>query len=298
MHGIVARRCSRCCCARGGRRPDAGPARRGARATARSGSASPRAPGSAATAATTSPSSDDDEDGEWESDCAPGPVRVSLRVRGGRVADAHAYVGGRWRPPEGQTTDLGTGAGPAGGGRPARAGRAAPGGTPRSWSPRPRWPTARSCGRPCSGSRGAAELPLETRRQAVFWLGQAAGEAATRGLDSLASDDERRARGAETGGVRAVAAAGRRRRAGADPDRAHEPARRAPEDGALLAGPERGSAGDRVVRGDPAVAHRAAMSRCPPSITFPRMPAHPHALLGAALAASPAAARSGRRRRS
>jgi HEAT repeat protein len=32
------------------------------------------------------------------------------------------------------------------------------------------------------------ELPLETRRQAVFWLGQAAGEAATRGLDSLVTD--------------------------------------------------------------------------------------------------------------
>ena len=28
----------------------------------------------------------------------------------------------------------------------------------------------------------------ETRNQAVFWLGQAAGEAATRGLDSLATD--------------------------------------------------------------------------------------------------------------
>ena len=48
-----------------------------------------------------------DDDDEWESDCAPGPVRVSLRVRGGRVADAHTYVGGRWRPPEGKTTDLG-----------------------------------------------------------------------------------------------------------------------------------------------------------------------------------------------
>ncbi|MDQ3136347.1 MAG: hypothetical protein M3Q93_02035, partial [Gemmatimonadota bacterium] len=32
------------------------------------------------------------------------------------------------------------------------------------------------------------DLPLDTRRQAVFWLGQAAGEAATRGLDSLAGD--------------------------------------------------------------------------------------------------------------
>ena len=48
-----------------------------------------------------------DEDDEWESDCTPGPVRVSLRVRGGRVAEAHTYVGGRWRPPEGKTADLG-----------------------------------------------------------------------------------------------------------------------------------------------------------------------------------------------
>ena len=31
-------------------------------------------------------------------------------------------------------------------------------------------------------------LPPETRNQAIFWLGQAAGEAATRGLDSLATD--------------------------------------------------------------------------------------------------------------
>jgi HEAT repeat protein len=31
-------------------------------------------------------------------------------------------------------------------------------------------------------------LPSETRKQAVFWLGQAAGGAATRGLDSIARD--------------------------------------------------------------------------------------------------------------
>ncbi len=29
---------------------------------------------------------------------------------------------------------------------------------------------------------------MDTRRHAVFWLGQAAGEAATRGLDSIAVD--------------------------------------------------------------------------------------------------------------
>jgi len=33
------------------------------------------------------------------------------------------------------------------------------------------------------------DLPLETRRQAVFWLGQAAGDAAARGLDSITTDE-------------------------------------------------------------------------------------------------------------
>ena len=89
---------------------------------------------------------------------------------------------------EGQTTDLGT--------LPARqaaadlldAGRAAAGGR-RGAGHR------RHAGGQCGRLAGAAPdgpprptLPLETRRQAVFWLGQAAGEAATRGLDSLAYD--------------------------------------------------------------------------------------------------------------
>ena len=128
-----------------------------------------------------------DEDDEWESDCTPGPVRVSLRVRGGRVAEAHTYVGGRWRPPEGKTADLGQ--------LPARQAAA----DLLALIEQRRadaeelvtaatladsavvWPVLLRIAR-------RAELPLETRRQAVFWLGQAAGEAATRGLDSLASD--------------------------------------------------------------------------------------------------------------
>jgi hypothetical protein len=129
----------------------------------------------------------DDEHGEWESDCAPGPVRVSLQVRGGKVADAHTYVGGRWRTGEGRTTDLGT--------LPARQAAA----DLLALAEASRidaeelvtaatladsavvWPTLVRLAR-------RTDLPMETRRQAVFWLGQAAGEAATRGLDSLAAD--------------------------------------------------------------------------------------------------------------
>ena len=40
----------------------------------------------------------EDQDDEWESDCERGPVRVSLRMRGGRVTSAENYVGGRWKP--------------------------------------------------------------------------------------------------------------------------------------------------------------------------------------------------------
>jgi HEAT repeats len=130
-----------------------------------------------------------DDDGEWEGACAPGPVRVALHVRGGRVADARTYVGGRWRPAaSARTTDLGQ----------VSAGQAAAELLALVEERRTEaeglilaasladsaivWPTLlRIARRP--------ELPLETRRQAAFWLGQAAGEAATRGLDSLATDD-------------------------------------------------------------------------------------------------------------
>jgi HEAT repeat protein len=43
------------------------------------------------------------------------------------------------------------------------------------------WPTLTKLAR-------NASLPTETRRQAVFWLGQAAGAVASRGLDSIARD--------------------------------------------------------------------------------------------------------------
>ena len=130
----------------------------------------------------------EDEQGEWESDCAPGPVRMSLRMSGGRVTAAHTYVGGRWRPAQGATTDLGT--------VPARqaatdllklaeradddTGALITGATLADSAVV--WPDLLRLAR-------RTDLPLETRRQAVFWLGQAAGEAAARGLDSITTDE-------------------------------------------------------------------------------------------------------------
>jgi len=128
------------------------------------------------------------DDSEWETDCTPGPVRVSLRVSGGRVTEARTYVGGRWRAAQGPATDLGT--------------------VPAAQAAKDLLTLAeRATGDADALITGAAladsaviwadllrlarrsDLPLETRRQAVFWLSQAAGKAATRGLDSITTDE-------------------------------------------------------------------------------------------------------------
>lgn len=131
---------------------------------------------------------DHEDDGdEWEGSCAPGPVLVSLQVRNGRVAGAETHVGGRWRRQEPGTTDLG--AIPA---RQAAAdllalAEASPSDTEELITAATLadsavvWPDLLRLAR-------RADLSEDTRRHAIFWLGQAAGVAATRGLDSLAND--------------------------------------------------------------------------------------------------------------
>ncbi|MFL5514886.1 MAG: HEAT repeat domain-containing protein [Gemmatimonadales bacterium] len=124
---------------------------------------------------------------EWVGDCARGPVRVSLRVRSGRLTEAHTYVGGRWRAPQAHTIDLGM--------LPARSAASELLALAEASSADADdlitaatladsatvWPTLLRIAR-------ARTVPVETRRQAVFWLGQAAGEAAVRGLDSIVVD--------------------------------------------------------------------------------------------------------------
>jgi hypothetical protein len=120
---------------------------------------------------------------DWESDCEHGPVRVVLTRRDGRVADVDTYVGGRWR--EGSTaTDLGT--------VPAKAaadylvslrvkGAVFPATLADSAVV---WPQLLSVAKDHSA-------PHDVRQSAVFWLGQAAGEAATKDLAALADSSDR-----------------------------------------------------------------------------------------------------------
>ena len=118
--------------------------------------------------------------------CEPGPARVALRKIGGRITRVRTYVGGAWRPAvDTRVTDLG--AVPA-----ALAARylldlAAHDAGHDAVLPAVLadsvtvWPDLLRLAR-------TSALPRETRRSAVFWLGQAAGEAATRGLTELVDD--------------------------------------------------------------------------------------------------------------
>jgi len=129
-----------------------------------------------------------DSSDEWEGNCEHGPVRVSLRVRSGAVAEAHTYVGGRWRSAGPAGTDVGT--------LPASrtatdllvlAERATGDGeeliTAASLADSTTiWPQLIALAHKTT-------VPLDTRKHAIFWLGQAAGAVAARGLDSIVRDD-------------------------------------------------------------------------------------------------------------
>ena len=129
----------------------------------------------------------DSRNPDWESDCEAGPVRTVLTVHGGTVTRVQSYVGGRWRAASGGVTDLGqVGAAdaaaylldlaehvPGGSNDAVFAATLADSATV--------WPALVRLAKNDAVAR-------ETRRTAVFWLGQAAGRAATASLDSLVGD--------------------------------------------------------------------------------------------------------------
>ncbi len=132
-----------------------------------------------------------DRDPDWASDtcpCETGPVRLALEVSHGSVLRIRTYVGGHWRA--GVTaTDLGTV--PAAGAaawllalarqadQPASHDAVFPAVLADSVTI---WPDLIRLARDASAGR-------HSREQAVFWLAQAAGEAAVKDLADLAGDD-------------------------------------------------------------------------------------------------------------
>ena len=123
-------------------------------------------------------------------DCDPGPVRVSLTVRHGHVEALRTYVGGRWvtPPAAAAVTDLGPTSTRAAvdflldlaAREDGRVGEEAilPATLADSVTV---WPTLLTLAK-------SDRVPRRTRRQAVFWLGQAAGAAVTQGLSGLVDE--------------------------------------------------------------------------------------------------------------
>lgn len=127
-----------------------------------------------------------DDDSSWEYDCEEGPGRVALRKDGDRITRLRVYVGGRWR--DTPATDLGMAAAPeaarwlvyAARHADGKAGETAVFASTLADSVEV-WPALLRIARD-------EDVSHRIRRSAVFWIGQAAGEAATAGLDSLVDD--------------------------------------------------------------------------------------------------------------
>jgi hypothetical protein len=127
---------------------------------------------------------------EWVRSCQDGPVRIALSVDNGRVTSLRTYVGGEWRY-RSDTNDLGR--------VDSREAAAFLLGLAQQ--------SSASVGRNAMFAATLADgadvwrqllsmarnssIPRDVRKQAVFWLGQEAAQAATAGLrDIIDSDDE------------------------------------------------------------------------------------------------------------
>jgi len=119
------------------------------------------------------------ENDEWVGDCDHGPVRVVLTRAGGAVVDVNTYVGGHWRAGA-PGVDLGMVSAPAAADYLLSltvkgaifAATLADSATV--------WPKLAEIARDPA-------VPRDVRRNAVFWLGQAAGDKAVKDLAGLAT---------------------------------------------------------------------------------------------------------------
>jgi len=130
--------------------------------------------------------SERDKDVEWE--CERGPVMIALTKAGGEVVSIRAYVGARWKATGSGVVQLGTvsvkeatdwllDVGTLAHSRAAQQ-AVFPSTLADSVTV---WPRLLRIARDES-------RPQAVRRDAVFWLGQAAGDAATKGLADVAED--------------------------------------------------------------------------------------------------------------
>ena len=124
---------------------------------------------------------------DWNTPCDSGPVRIALTKRGSSITDLRVYVGGEWRSST-AATDLGMiGTKEATSYLLGLASHDDSRAAEKAIFPAmladsvTTWPELLKLAK-------NAEISRKVRRSAVFWLGQAAGDAATRGLTELVDD--------------------------------------------------------------------------------------------------------------
>jgi len=128
-------------------------------------------------------------DVEYDIDCSTGPARVVLDRRNGEITDLRFYVGGRWRPAGADVVDLGMVPAPEAAdylvylAQSERGSMGEKAVLPATLADSADiWPALIKIAR-------NADVPRTTRTASVFWLGQAAGDAATRGLNDIVGDN-------------------------------------------------------------------------------------------------------------
>jgi HEAT repeats len=126
-------------------------------------------------------------DVDWRSPCDTGPVRLMLRVRNGEVVRLRVAVGGTWIARSG-VVDLGRVGAPQAARFLLDLARRADGGVGNDAVFAATLADSASVWSDLLRLARDADVPNRTRRAAVFWVSQAAEEAATRGLDSLVGE--------------------------------------------------------------------------------------------------------------
>jgi hypothetical protein len=127
---------------------------------------------------------------DWEGGCDHGPARVVLSWRGGQLTKVDTYVGGRWRVAGPGVTDLGTVSAPEAAALFLDLAPRVAGGVgddlifPATIADSVEvWPQLIALAR-------AKDTPAKVKKNAIFWLGQAAGDRAIRDLNGLVTSQD------------------------------------------------------------------------------------------------------------
>lgn len=129
---------------------------------------------------------------EWEEDCEPGPVRLSLDVTERRVTRLRAYVGGRWRGDA--TRDLGEVPAAEASAYLIRLAASADERVAKDAIFPAQIADAPSPDRELLAIAKDERRPREVRTTATFWVAQSAGARVSEGLQELTNDPDREVR--------------------------------------------------------------------------------------------------------